>query len=111
MRGLREDRRALGASANVSGMRWHEVLRRLAEPSCQQTLPVELASRHRIGRAGRAVALLLPGRRLHGVLRRRDEPPRGPSRTRREALLMSRSPDPRYRLMWTSRHGTTTRSE
>ena len=68
MRGLREDRCDVGSPAHVPGVRRHPLLRRLAESTRHETRPRNRTSRHRLGRAGRAVAVLLSGRSVRGVL-------------------------------------------
>ena len=68
VRGVRQDRRALGAPAHVSDLRRHALLRLLAEPAREQARAHVGAPGHRVGRTGRTLALLLSGRRVRGVL-------------------------------------------
>jgi hypothetical protein len=65
--GVRENWRHVGPSANLSRMRDDAVLRRLSEPPGQEARPRDGTSRHRIGGAGRASAVLLFGRRVRGM--------------------------------------------
>ena len=65
---MRENWRALGPPANVSGVRHDALLRRLAEPPRHQARAGEQASRDRIGRGGGELVVLLSGRCLCGVL-------------------------------------------
>src|SRR5205823_5009270 len=44
MRRMREDRRTLGSSADLSNVRRHPVLRQFTEPACQQARAPERAS-------------------------------------------------------------------
>ena len=66
VRSLRENRRAMGAPAHLPDVRHDALLRFLAEPSRQQTRAAT-APGHRLGGTRRALALLLPGRRVRGV--------------------------------------------
>src|SRR4030095_13645470 len=61
MRGGREDRRAVGAPANLPDVRDHALLRPVAEPSRQEAREGLFASRCRVGRIRREVAVLLRG--------------------------------------------------
>jgi len=67
MRGVREDWRDMGPSANLPRVRNDALLRRLSEPPRQETRPRDGPSRHRIRRAGWALAVLLSGRRVRGM--------------------------------------------
>lgn len=68
MRGVREDQVTMGASPDVSDLRCDVVLRFIAQPARQQACARKRASGDRISRARRALALLLPGRGVRGVL-------------------------------------------
>ncbi len=60
MRRMREDRRILGASADLPGMmRRHALLRQLAEPSRQPTRASERTPCDCVSAARRALAILL----------------------------------------------------
>ena len=61
MRGMRQDRRPVGAPADVSDLRRDALLRQLAEPAHHEARPRDRTSRGRISRAGGALAVLLPG--------------------------------------------------
>src|SRR5215207_6108722 len=65
---MREDRIALGPSADVPGVRRHPLLRQLTESPRQQACPRQPSSRGRLGRARGTLAVLFPRRRLRGVL-------------------------------------------
>src|SRR5205814_964480 len=72
---MREDRRAVGAPAHLPGMRRHALLRQLAEQARHEAREGDVASRDRVRRARRTLALLLPGRCVCRVLvRSRDRP-------------------------------------
>src|SRR6266481_1876718 len=68
VRGVREDRRAVGPLADVPAVRHDPVLRRLTQPARQQARPGERPSRDRVRGARRALAILLSGRRVRRVL-------------------------------------------
>jgi hypothetical protein len=61
MRGVREDRRRLGSSADLPDMWSHALLRQLAKPSCEQTRARERASSDRVRATRRALVVLLSG--------------------------------------------------
>ena len=65
---VRQDRRAVGASPDLPDMRRHALLRFVAEPPRVEARARQHPSGHRIRRAGRALAVLLPGRRIRGIL-------------------------------------------
>src|SRR5205823_11321063 len=66
--GVRQDRRNLGSSPYLSGVRWHALLRQLAQPSRDEARSRDGASGYRIGGAWRALALLLSGRCVCRIL-------------------------------------------
>src|SRR5262249_44444112 len=66
--GVRESGRHLGPPADLPGVRGHGVLRRLAQPPRHAACANDAPSRHRLGRDGRALAVLLSGRRVRRVL-------------------------------------------
>src|SRR5215211_5020195 len=68
MRGVREDRREMGASAHVPGVRHHAMLRQLAEQARQQARAQQWSPGRRIRRTRRAVAVLLSRRVVRRVL-------------------------------------------
>ena len=68
MRGLHENWRAMGASANVSGMRRDAVLRQFTTSARQQTRALDRTSRHSLGPAQRTLVVLLRGRSLRRLL-------------------------------------------
>ena len=67
---MRQDQVALGSPAHVPELQCDAVLRQLPEPARDETRARERPSGHRIGGAGRAMAVLLPGRRVRRVLSR-----------------------------------------
>src|SRR4051812_48457509 len=68
MRRVRKDRRPVGALAHVPNLRRDALLRRFTKPARYQTRECVRPSRDRLGTAGRALALLLPRRRVRPVL-------------------------------------------
>jgi hypothetical protein len=68
VRGVREDRCPVGASPDAPGVRPDALLRQLPESPREQARPGGRASRDRLGRARRALAVLLSGRRVRRVL-------------------------------------------
>jgi hypothetical protein len=68
MRGLHKNRGELGTPAHLPGVWRYALLRRLAQPPCDQTRPRDWSSGDRVSRTRRALAVLLFGRRLCGVL-------------------------------------------
>src|SRR2546428_8796130 len=58
----------MGPPAYLPGMWRHPLLRRLAQPTCHETRARDRPSGHRVGGAGRALAVLLSGRRVRGIL-------------------------------------------
>ena len=66
---MRQDPEPLDAPAHVPDVRRHAVLRLVAEPSRQYTRARQHASGDCVGGAGRAMAVLLSGRCVRGVLR------------------------------------------
>src|SRR5687767_17010 len=63
-----QDRCPVDALAYVSDLRRHSLLRLVAQPACQRARASRGASGDRVGRARRAVAVLLPGRRVRRIL-------------------------------------------
>jgi hypothetical protein len=61
---MREDRCILGSSAHVPDMRRYTLLRQLAKSARHQARARHESSGHRIRTAGRALVVLLPGRRI-----------------------------------------------
>src|SRR5262245_49736985 len=72
VRGLREDRRRLGAPADVPEMRRDTVLRRLAQSPCDETRQGHRPPGDSLGGAGRAMVVLLSPRFPPRVLTPRD---------------------------------------
>src|SRR2546428_5097247 len=68
MRGVREDRLELGSSAHVPDVRRHALLRLLAESPRVEAREGKQPSGHRVGGAGRALDVLLPGRGVRRIL-------------------------------------------
>src|SRR4030095_17062433 len=68
VRRMREDQRAMGPSAHLSGMRDDTLLRQFAEPPRDQTSTFHWTPCGGIGRTRRALAVLLSGRRVSCVL-------------------------------------------
>ena len=68
LRRMREDRRAVGAPAHLPVVRRHTLLRFVAESPCVQARARQPASGGRLGGAGRALAVLLSGRRVRRIL-------------------------------------------
>jgi thioredoxin reductase (NADPH) len=68
VRGVREDRSPVGSPPDVPGVRQHALLRQLAESPREQARPGGRASRDRLRRARRALAVLLSRRRIRRVL-------------------------------------------
>jgi len=68
MRRMREDRRGLGSSANLSEMWRYTLLRQFAKPARQQTRACYWTSGHRFRTTGRALVVLLSGRCVRGIL-------------------------------------------
>src|SRR5947207_2633167 len=66
MRRMREDRRTLGSSADLSNVRRHPVLRQFTEPACQQARAPERASRDCLR------ATCFPAANARPRIRRRD---------------------------------------
>ena len=62
VRGVRQDRRALGAPADVPAVRRDALLRQLTQPSREQACARDRASGDRLRRTRRALVVLLPGR-------------------------------------------------
>src|SRR5258708_38828268 len=71
VRGVREDREYVVAPADLPELRGQPLLRLLAEPPRQQARAGLRPPGRLLGGAGRALAVLLPVRRLRGVLRPR----------------------------------------
>jgi hypothetical protein len=69
MRGVYEDRRVMGPSAHLPGMRGHVVLRQLTQSARQQTRARKWSCGNRIGPARGTLVILLSGRRLCGILK------------------------------------------
>src|ERR671935_829789 len=65
----------MGPSAAMPSVRPRRLLRRLAEPACDEALPQDVASGDPVLRAGRDVAVLLRGRPLRRVLKDRVDDP------------------------------------
>ena len=74
MRRVRQDRRAVGAFANMSGMRRDVVLRQLTESTRQQTRTRDWTPRDCVRAARRTLAVLLSGRGVRPVLNLRGKP-------------------------------------
>src|SRR5437773_11491409 len=68
MRGVRPHRLQMGAPPHLSELRPDVLLRFLTEQTREQARAVEHPPRGRVGRARRALALLLPRRGVHRVL-------------------------------------------
>jgi hypothetical protein len=66
---MRQGRRELGPSADLSKVRHDALLRRLTEPPRDQACSRQQASRNRVGRAGGALVVLLSGRRFCRVVK------------------------------------------
>jgi len=66
--GLRQDRLAVAASANVSNLREHAVLRFVAQSPRQQTCRQQWPSGDRLCWSRRTLAILLPGRCVRRIL-------------------------------------------
>ena len=71
---MRQDWRHVGSSAYLSGVRRHTLLRQLAEPPRNEARPRGRASGYCVGRAWRALVVLLSGRPVCGVLTPAPEP-------------------------------------
>src|SRR5581483_1746127 len=69
MRRMRQDRRRMGAFADLSVLRTDALLRLVAESARQQTRAGDPSSGDCLGRTGRTLALLLPRRRVCGILK------------------------------------------
>ena len=68
MRRVRESRRTMGASPDLSAMRRHFMLRQLTESTRQQTRARRRASGDRFRATRGTLVVLLSGRRVFGVL-------------------------------------------
>src|SRR5258707_3906639 len=73
MRGVHQDPLGMVAAAHLPGVRGDDVLRQLAPSARQQACPRERPSRRHVGRAGRALAVLLSGRRVCRILTARSD--------------------------------------
>ena len=76
VRGVHQDRRALGAPAHVSAMWCDALLRQLPQPPREQARARDHASGHRVRRTRRALVVLLPGRGVCRSYRSRRAQPR-----------------------------------
>ena len=76
MRGVREDRQPVGASAHVPNLRRYSVLRQFAQPPRHQARPCQRPSRHRFRSTRGTLALLLQRRSFRALLVDPEEPPR-----------------------------------
>src|SRR5258707_9936993 len=72
MRGVREDRRALGASPHLSDLRRHALLRLVAQQAREPARARNHAPGYRFSGAWGALVVLLSGRRVCGVLASAD---------------------------------------
>src|SRR5947209_5523967 len=68
MRGMCQDWRSLGPPPDMPDLQSDALLRRFAEQARHKTCAGERTSCHRVGPTGRAVALLLSGRRFSRIL-------------------------------------------
>ena len=80
VRRVRQDACPLGAPADVPGMRLDAVLRQLTQSARIASRAKQRTRRDRVGGAGRALAVLLSGRRVRGV----PDPQKTQKRRRRE---------------------------
>lgn len=109
VRRMRQDRRHVGAPANVSGVRRHPLLRQLTQPSRDATRAGDWASGGRFRGAGRTLAVLLPGQHVREILTtsaagRNAMVPPGSTRSNASAMACrSWARSPVGSRMWTTR--------
>src|SRR5260370_23432588 len=84
VRGVREDREYVVTPADLPELRGHAVLRLIAEPPRQQARAGLRPPGRLLGGAGRALVVLLPGRRRRGVL----SPRRAATSVRRGTFML-----------------------